>query len=217
MGPERVLVDRAERNTRLSAVILAVSDKLLCHLINEEAIRQYWEEELAKAGLSLRSDIPGKGVNEGKFAFVRPPRLTPWKPKPKPRPSRPMAPSAEQELRRDRLDKSIGIVAGEARPFGARSVKRESHGLSQSERKFLLEKMYPPYLLIPALAPPTAEGKDGAYLVQDDRRKQTSCEGSDAQAENDVMPERTGSSFFANILPPMLSTAPQARKHLNVD
>jgi hypothetical protein len=61
-GPERVLVDRAERNTPLSAVILAVSDKLLCHLINEEAIRQYWEEELAKAGLSLRSDIPGKGV-----------------------------------------------------------------------------------------------------------------------------------------------------------
>jgi hypothetical protein len=188
----------------MSAVTTEVSEEFFCYLVNEEAIRQYWEEELVKAGLSLRSDIPGKGVNEGKFAFVRPRRLPPWKPKPRtrPQPSRPMDPSAEQELRRDRLDKSIGIVAGEPRPFGARSVRCKSSGVSESERKSLLEKMYPPYLVIPALAPPTAEGKDGAYLLQDDRCKHTSCEGSDDQAENDVMPERTGSSFFANILPP---------------
>jgi hypothetical protein len=193
------------------AVISELSEEFFCHLVNEETIRQYWEEELIKAGLSLTSDafsnpdgsLTSRGVNESKFGLQRP-RLPPWKPRPKtePRPSRPMDPSAEQELRRDRLDKSIGIVAGEPRPFGARSVKSKSPGLSPSERKSLLEKMYPPYLVIPALAPPTAEGKDGAYLLQDDRCKHTSCEGSDDQAENDVMPERTGSSFFANILPP---------------
>jgi hypothetical protein len=101
----------------MSAVTTEVSEELFCYLVNEEAIRQYWEEELVKAGLSLRSDIPGKGVNEGKFAFVRPRRLPPWKPKPRPmpRPSRPMAPSAEQELRRGRLDKSTAVRLSNSR------------------------------------------------------------------------------------------------------
>jgi hypothetical protein len=219
-GPERALVDHAELAAKRlqslwpggnDAVTTQVSEECLRHLVNEEALRQYWEEELTKAGLSLTSDavlnpdgsITSRGVNEGKFPLERPRRLPPWKPKPKtePRPSRPMAPSAEQELRRDRLGETIGIVAGEPRPFGARSVKSKSPGLSQTERKSLLEKMYPPYLVIPALAPPTAEGKDGAYLVQDDRCRHASCEGSDDQSENDVMPERTGGGF-ANIPAP---------------
>ena len=207
----------------MSAVTTEVSEDLLCHLVNEEAVRQYWEEELTKAGLSIRSDavlnpdgsLTSRGVNEGKFGFRRPRRLPPWKPKPKPRPSRPMKPSAEEELKRDRLDESIGIVAGEARPFGARAVKCKARGLSQSERKSLLEKMYPPYLVIPALAPPTCEGDDGAYLIQDDRRK-ASCGGADDQAENDDMPEGTGSRF-ANLSPLTRSIAPQDRKILNVD
>ena len=63
----------------MSAVTTEASEELFCYLVNEEAIRQYWEVGLVKAGLSLRSDIPGKGVNEGKFAFVRPRRLPPWK------------------------------------------------------------------------------------------------------------------------------------------
>jgi hypothetical protein len=197
----------------MSAVTTELSEELLCSSVNEEAIRQYWEEELIKAGLSLTSDavlnpdgsITSRGVNESKFRFQRPRRLPPGRSKPetKPRPMcmSPMDPSAEQELRRSRLDKSIGIAAGEPRPFGARSVELKSRGLSERECESLIEKMYDSYLVIPALAPPTAEGPNGAYLVQDDRRKHTSCGGSDDQDYNDAMPERTGSSFFSNILP----------------
>jgi hypothetical protein len=188
----------------MSAVTTEAPEELLCQLVNEEAERQYWEEELTKAGLSLTSDK--SGVNEGQFVLERPGRLPPpprSSPRPtthKPRPSRPMDPSAEQELRRERRDESIGVVGGGPRPFGVRSVKLKSRSLSQSERKSLLAKGYDPYLVIPALAPPMCDGEDGAYLVQDDRRK-ASCGGADDQAEDDDMQDGTGSRF-ANIPTP---------------
>jgi hypothetical protein len=111
-----------------------------------------------------------------------------------------MYPSAEQELRRERRDESIGVVGGGPRPFGVRSVKLKSRGLSQSERKSLLAKGYDPYLVIPALAPPMCEGEDGAYFIQDDRRK-ASCGGADDQAEDDDIQDGIGSRF-ANIPTP---------------
>jgi hypothetical protein len=194
----------------MSAVTTEVLEELLCQLVNEEAERQYWEDELTKAGLSLTSDavcnrdrsLTSRGVNEGKFGWQRPRRLPPWKPKTtrKPRPSRAMDPFAEEKLRRERRDESIGIVSGDPRPFGARSVECKSRGLSERDRKSLIRKMYDPYLVIPALAPPMCEGEDGAYLIQDDRRK-ASCGGADDQAEKDDMPDGTGSAF-ANIPTP---------------
>jgi hypothetical protein len=107
---------------------------------------------------------------------------------------------ANEECRRENLGYSIGPVWGEARPK-AKGYKLKARGLSQTERKSLIEKMYPPYLVIPALAPPTREGPDGAYLVQGDRRKFSSCSGSDDQSERDAMPQRA-SSGFANIFVP---------------
>jgi hypothetical protein len=148
--------------------------------VSEYASLEFWNQALAREGLSLI----------GGFIWRKPRKLPPMKRKPPERPSKPMKFFAEQQLRRERLGESIGPVWGEARPFGARRVRLKSKGFKLSEKRDLLRLGYDRYILCEQ--PPTIEGPDGDYLVQGDRRKHA-C--ADMDSDNQQHPATSGSVF----------------------
>jgi hypothetical protein len=167
--------------------------------VSQAASDEHWKNELRKAGLTAL----------GGFRFKRPRPLPEWKPVPAQRPSRAMAPFAEQQLRRERLGESIGRVWGEARPLSARRVRLKSRSFTLKEKRQLLELGYNRDIILDCERPATPEGPDGAYLAHGDRRRHQ-CAGMDS--DNQQHPSSSASAFPAIPVPhaPYRSTGQEA-------
>lgn len=170
------------------SVTLGVFEEQFEIVISQAASEEYWQRELRKAGLAAL----------GGFRFKRPRPLPEWKPVPSERRSVPMAPFAEQQLRRNRLGESIGRVWGEARPFGARRVKLRSPSFLISEKRQLLELGYDREIILTCERPATISGPDGEYLAHGDRRRHQ-C--ADMDSDNQQHASSSASAFPAIPVP----------------